>query len=543
MKTLLANPALLHLEKIAPQDGKITIVLNTIGHSHCPKCGQPSTRIHSQYQRCVADLPWEGIAVKLELHTRKFFCSNDNCAQRIFCERLPEVVRPYGRKTIRFNDALTIIGFALGGRPGERACSQLTLQASARTLLRRVRNEVLDEVGSVRVLGVDDFAFRKGQRYGTILVDLEKQQVIELLPDREAATLESWLNAHPEIECISRDRSLAYAEASSKGAPQAIQVADRFHLMKNIAEAFERVVQKQSPDLREAARQVSPRYLTEQILIAEGLAEESISDAPSVRHPNVEQRVRQNREQRMARYEAVKKMHNEGYSISAIARHLGMHREIVRNFLRAESYPERAPAYRKPSKVAPFDEYLRERWSEGCFNSKQLYREIKRRGYRGSQVSVRRYVKPWRKNLPPALHRVQALPDFSPPSPRQAAWWLLKQEDLEPQQKEYVQELLQMNQEINEGLGLVKDFQSLLAGRKVEEFDQWRESVQKSRLAEIRSFADGLLKDEAAVRAAMTYDWSNGQVEGQVNRLKMIKRTMFGRAGFDLLRARVLHAP
>jgi transposase len=300
--------------------------------------------------------------------TRKFFCSNDDCAQRIFCERLPEVVRPYGRKTIRFNDALTIIGFALGGRPGERACSQLTLQASARTLLRRVRNEVLDEVGSVRVLGVDDFAFRKGQRYGTILVDLEKQQVIELLPDREAATLESWLNAHPEIECISRDRSLAYAEASSKGAPQAIQVADRFHLMKNIAEAFERVVQKQSPDLREAARQVSPRYLTEQILIAEGLAEESISDAPSVRHPNVEQRVRQNREQRMSRYEAVKKMHNEGYSISAIARHLGMHRQTVRNFLRAEAYPERVPAYRKPSKVAPFDEYLRQRWSEGCFN-------------------------------------------------------------------------------------------------------------------------------------------------------------------------------
>jgi transposase len=173
---------------------------------------------------------------------------------------------------------------------------------------------------------------------------------------------------------------------------------------------------------------------------------------------------------------------------------------------------------------------------------KQLYREIKERGYRGSQVSVRRYVKPWRKNLPPALHRVQALPDFSPPSPRQAVWWLLKQEDLEPQQKEYVQELLQMNQEIKEGLSLVKDFQSLLAGRKVEEFNQWRESVQKSGLADIRSFADGLLKDEAAVRAAMTYDWSNGQVEGQVNRLKMIKRTMFGRAGFDLLRARVLYA-
>jgi transposase len=140
------------------------------------------------------------------------------------------------------------------------------------------------------------------------------------------------------------------------------------------------------------------------------------------------------------------------------------------------------------------------------------------------------------------LQRVQGLPDFSPPSPRQAVWWLLKQKGLEPKQQEYIQELVQSNAEIKDGLKLVRDFQSLLGGRKVEKFDLWREAVRKSGLAEIQSFADGLLKDEAAVRAAMTYDWSNGTTEGHVNKLKMIKRTMYGRAGFNLLRARVLHA-
>lgn len=182
-----------------------------------------------------------------------------------------------------------------------------------------------------------------------------------------------------------------------------------------------------------------------------------------------------------------------------------MHRETVRSFLRAETFPEHAPAYRRVGPIEQYKDYLRQRWAEGCFNAAQPYREIKAQGYRGSQAAVKRHLRGWRKQLPPVLQQIHGLPDFSPPTPRQATWWLLKSHELEPPQQEYVAELQRL-----------------------------------SGLKELQSFADGLMKDEAAVRAAMTYEWSNGQVEGKVNKLEMIKRTMFGRAGFGLLRARVL---
>ncbi len=425
--TLLSDPSAIRLACIRPSLSAITLVVKTTApQSVCPRCHRNSSRVHSRYTRRVADLPWHGVAVKLELHTRRFRCLNSLCTQRIFCERLRRVVAHYARKTVRLDAALELIGFAVGGEAGARLALELGLAVSPDTMLRRLRQCLPAETSAPRVLGVDDFAFRKGQRYGTILVDLERRCPIDLLPDRGAETLSTWLKAHPGIEVVSRDRSPSYASGINEGAPGAVQVADRWHLLKNVREALEQLL------------------------------------------------VRQNR------------------------------------LLRSRTMAV-------PLKARPFGE---NDCYEGCRLRLLPHLEHAKRRDRTSKVVPRARL----------------------PSARQALWMLLRPEKLKDEEQKIIEHLCQLSPEVSKAQELARGFIGIVRERRVDELREWLISALRSELPEFVSFANGITEDLQAVNAALQYEWSNGQTEGQVNRLKMIKRMMYGRGKLDLLRARVLSA-
>lgn len=251
--TLLADPESLEIEKLVSENGLITIVVRSIlPTACCPECHQFSSSLKTRYLRSVADLPWCGVAVKLLLKARKFRCRNDLCKRKVFCERLPKAVAFYARRTSRLNEVISLLAFALGGRGGAKVSQKLNMSVGKDTLIRAIRSQEKVIPTDVKVLGVDDFAFRKGLNYGTILVDLEKRQPIDLLPDRQTETLKSWLLEHPDIEIVTRDRSISYAEAISNGLPQAEQVADRWHLLKNLSEIFEKILMNEQPLIKKA---------------------------------------------------------------------------------------------------------------------------------------------------------------------------------------------------------------------------------------------------------------------------------------------------
>src|SRR5258706_7292662 len=229
---LVADPGQVHLDAMVLSEQTITLRMSTIQpRARCPQCHQPSTRKHSRYVRTMADLPWLGVTVRVQRQTRRFFCQQPGCPQQIFCERVSTVVAPSARRTRRLTQALCQVGFALGGEAGARLAHALSMPGSPDTLLREIRRTALPPPVPPRVVGVDDWAKRKGSRYGTILIDFERRTPIELLPDREAGTLHQWLVAHPEIEIVSRDRAPQYAEAARRGAPHAVQVVDRLHVL------------------------------------------------------------------------------------------------------------------------------------------------------------------------------------------------------------------------------------------------------------------------------------------------------------------------
>jgi transposase len=493
---------------------------------------------------------------------------NPECGQRIFCERLPELAAPYAHKTMRLNELLTALGLALGGRPGMRLARGMGLQISHDAVLDRIRRADISSTEKVRVLGVDDFAFRKGRSYGTILVDQQKHRTIDMLPDREASSLAAWLKNHPEIEIVTRDRGQAYADGIRQGAPQAIQIADRFHLLQNLTDALKRFVTRKSRKLQQALGGSSQGGQE---------AEPEISD----QHHCVETRRQSqrdldraaSRERGCQLYLKVKELAARGLPINQIARILRIHWLTAQRYATAEGFPERARRQGDRSPIDIYLPYVRRRWEEGIHRFEDLLAEIKAQGYSGNGYGLRRVLAVWRtefereqgqvdkplpkyarvskaavsQNIPRAAYGLESSAIIrSPqpaPSPRRVAWLLSRPaEDLNDEDRLYLGRLFELSPEIKQAQSLSQRFIRLMRERKSEDFDAWLGEAERSGIAEMKAFAKGLRQDYAAVKAGLTYEWSNGQVEGQINRLKTVKRAMFGRANFDLLKLRTLHA-
>ncbi|MBA2443216.1 MAG: ISL3 family transposase [Rubrobacter sp.] len=345
----------------------------------CPVCGHRTARLHSHYGRTVADLPWSGRRVRFSLDVRKFRCPEEGCPRRIFTERLPDLVESYARKTVRLHEVLELVGFALGGEAGSRLIRRLGMAASPSTLLHYIGRAATASYPNPHIIGVDDFSLRRGQTYATIIVDLERHEPIELLPDREAETLADWLRANPGIEIIARDRYRPYIEGASAGAPEAVQVADRFHILKNLYNAVERAVERHRHALRESEEDPARQ---EEIPVPEPSREGG--------HPGWGHRSDPGqRDKRLKLYERVVELRERGLYVEDIAGQVGLSQGTVVRWLNADGFPERKrPKKKKPSPVAPYAEYLERRWRERCINMSRLWREIKEMGYEGSYDAV-----------------------------------------------------------------------------------------------------------------------------------------------------------
>ncbi len=512
-------------------------------HARCPDCGTVSLSVHSRYQRRPADLPASGRSVRLRLTIRRFYCRHPSCPRRTFAERLPRLLGRHAQRTHRLAEAQARTSLALGGTPAARLLSHLAMPTSATTLLRAVRSLPLPSTYRPCLVGVDDWALRKGRTYGTILVDLEHRRPLDLLPDRSAATLAAWLRREPQIRLVARDRSTKYARGTALGAPDAVQVADRWHLLLNTRQMVERWLARIHPRLRQLPMVTSSS--TRRTRAYPRAPAEALARAAAVGRWE-------------ALYADVRRRRVEGQSLRRINRETGLARATVRKYAFADRFPRDVSRGPGPSLLDPYLDHLHARLGEGCENAMQLWREVQELGFLGTPKQVRRWlserrthpakttIRRWR--APPATAYVATSPP-SLPSPKQLSWHLLREpNDLASEDAAVVARVLQ-DAEAAKVVDLGRRFCRLVRSRcgsermdssAVAAFEAWLAEARDCGVRVVESFATSLDQDGAAVRAALTLPWSSGQAEGQINRLKLLKRAMYGRAKLDLLRRRFL---
>ncbi len=528
LKTLLQLPCGWRCsQQIISPDG---ITLHLHGKrktAQCPECFKRSDSVHSCRRRRIQHLPCSGHTLWLVFSVRHWYCRNPACSRKIFAESLAPFAGSHQQSSQALQNLQRQLGLIAGGEAGKRAATAEGLRCSADTLLRRVINTPETKQSGAPHVGIDEWAWHRGHRYGTLIVNLDTHRPLVLLPGRDQRTLATWFRKYPEIQVVSRDRSGVYATAAREGAPQARQVADRWHLLKNIGDALERMMYRHIPLIRLVASELSPKKSPD--------PEPSVP-AASLRHP--ERLKQQTRKKRHQRWTEVMALHNKGCSFREISRITGLSRVTVSRWVRSGTFPEMSTRPPKRELLDPWREWLKEQRESGNYNASRIWREMVARGFTGSETIVRDAVAKWRKGWNPPVTTAVRLPSVSRVSRWLMPWRITRDE--ENYASRFISLMCEKEPELKIAQQLALEFYRILKTQNKSQLSSWFTRVHESGSAEFRRVAAGMEADAAAICEAISSRWSNGVVEGHVNRLKMLKRQMYGRAGFELLSQRVM---
>ena len=514
-------------------DPLIVRVVPRPGPTCCPTCRSSAGRKHGHCERTLADLPWQGRSVRLRLRLRRFRCANPACPRRTFSESVGDVAVAHARRSERLRVLQRHLGLALGGAPAARMAHRLAMPVSGDTLVRLVRAAPLPTQPEPRIVGIDEWAWRRGRSYGTMIVDLERHTVLDLLPDRDAGSVAAWLRAHPGIEVIARDRADVFAEGARAGAPQAQHVLDRFHLLRNLSVALHAIVAHHHGVIRAVGR-ARVDYEVEAARAVAGAARPPTA---------IEVRKQATHAPRRARHSELKRLSEAGASVAGMARALDLDRKTVRVWLRQDAPPSWQRRRIVPTILDPYRDHLEARWQAGCRNAAELARGLIHAG-----ADIRpRMVRDWAMRRRRASTDVMdatpgstSAPPWRPPSINRTAWLLQADPStLVADDRRFLDRLRVEAPDLAKSVAVATRFADLVRRRSGESLEAWFAAAAATPLAK---FAVGLEGDRDALRGTITTPWSTSPVEGQIGRQKMLKRTMFGRAGFALLRQRALIA-
>jgi len=536
IKQLFSMP-FLKLEKIEYSDATIRIFASIKSRkSKCPDCGRYSKRIHDYYFRTLSDLPVFQNKTTILLRTRKFKCSNARCHRRVFSEQIPAIQR-YSRRTNRVLRILESFAIELTGRLGSIMSKQLFITVSSSTITRMAYSQQLPEIIQPKVLGVDDWAYRKGVSYGTILIDMETSRPIELLPSRESGDLKNWLLKYNDVKIITRDRASSYSSAINEVCPNTVQIADRFHLLMNLSDALDTYFKSISTKIKSLITSKTNELLNLQ-------DDENAKNNQLV--PVISRSVNIKVDKRLDTFNMVKKLQAKGISKRKISRDLGISRGTVYSYFIQESLSPKS--HPKSTNIELFTNHIVARLNITGYKVKDIINEIRELGFNGSNTQAYHNINVMKEEYEistPGFSQVvlPKIPYVKPLSSRKLAKYIgtCLTDIVDSNERYYLQTLLDNITELRIVRKLVQIFKTMFA-RGCGNIRRWIDFIirSKRKLSGLKTFARGMLRDIEAVENGINMPWSNGAVEGHVNRIKSIKRQMYGRASFELLRKKVI---